>query len=241
VSLHGMMDQTLRSASLSKFKNQVSSILIATDVASRFVVFVFAFGLLFLLYLCVFMFFVVAHLISVSFTSFIQSLTFPSFFSTQRSGHPVCGPGDQLRSAQDHLGLHPQDRQNRQSRCVAVVFDLVFFSFCSCYFLLHKTFITILNLNIFPLLLPLLGRTGRAISFVTQYDISLVHDIEEYTTQKMTLSEEVTETDVIPLLNTVSKAMREAQMKSLDDGNDEKVGCCIFFVCVIPCFLTRVV
>ncbi len=36
-------------------------------------------------------------------------------------------------------------------------------------------------------------------------------------------SPQVSETDVIPLLNTVSKAMREAQMKSLDDGNDEKV------------------
>ena len=68
------------------------------------------------------------------------------------------------------------------------------------------------------------GRAGRAISFVTQYDIELVHAIEAHTGQSMVESTEITDaTDVVPLLNKVSEAMREAQMTHLDDGSEDKM------------------
>jgi ATP-dependent RNA helicase DDX49/DBP8 len=67
------------------------------------------------------------------------------------------------------------------------------------------------------------GRAGRSLSFITQYDVELVHAIEEFTHVKMIASTEVVEKDVIPLLNPVSKAMRLAQMKLLDSGFEEKV------------------
>mmetsp|Transcript_7872 Transcript_7872/g.15938 ORF Transcript_7872/g.15938 Transcript_7872/m.15938 type:complete len:533 (-) Transcript_7872:17-1615(-) len=67
------------------------------------------------------------------------------------------------------------------------------------------------------------GRTGRSLTFVTQHDIELLQAIEAFTGQQMTASAEVLETDVLPLLNPVSKAMRLAQMKLLDSGFEEKV------------------
>ena len=40
------------------------------------------------------------------------------------------------------------------------------------------------------------GRGGRVLSLVTQYDVSLVHAIEEYTMVKMVASEEVQDDQV---------------------------------------------
>ena len=66
------------------------------------------------------------------------------------------------------------------------------------------------------------GRGGRALSLVTQYDVELVHAIEEYTGQKLERSKEVNEDEVVSLLNPVSKAMRVAQLKLLEAGFEEK-------------------
>jgi ATP-dependent RNA helicase DDX49/DBP8 len=66
------------------------------------------------------------------------------------------------------------------------------------------------------------GRSGRALSMVTQYDVELVHSIEEFTGQKLELSTEVSEDEVVNLLNPVSKAMRVAQLKLLEAGFEEK-------------------
>jgi len=67
------------------------------------------------------------------------------------------------------------------------------------------------------------GRVGRSLSLVTQYDVSLVHAIEEFTGVKLELSTEVSETDVLPLLNSVAKAIRLSQMRLSETGFDEKV------------------
>lgn len=67
------------------------------------------------------------------------------------------------------------------------------------------------------------GRAGRSLSFITQHDVELVHAIEAFTGNQMTLSEEVIEKEIVPLLNPVSKAMRLTQMKLLDSGFEEKV------------------
>eukprot|EP00598_Pedospumella_elongata_P001854 CAMPEP_0184973432 /NCGR_PEP_ID=MMETSP1098-20130426/5217_1 /TAXON_ID=89044 /ORGANISM="Spumella elongata, Strain CCAP 955/1" /LENGTH=521 /DNA_ID=CAMNT_0027495887 /DNA_START=44 /DNA_END=1609 /DNA_ORIENTATION=+ len=67
------------------------------------------------------------------------------------------------------------------------------------------------------------GRRGRSLSFITQYDVELVHAIEAFTGCKMTASEEVQEAEIVPLLNPVSKAMRLSQMKLLDSGFEDKV------------------
>jgi ATP-dependent RNA helicase DDX49/DBP8 len=66
------------------------------------------------------------------------------------------------------------------------------------------------------------GRSGRALSMITQYDVELVHSIEEFTGQKLELSTEVSEDEVVNLLNPVSKAMRVAQLKLLEAGFEEK-------------------
>mmetsp|Transcript_35102 Transcript_35102/g.33356 ORF Transcript_35102/g.33356 Transcript_35102/m.33356 type:complete len:520 (-) Transcript_35102:42-1601(-) len=66
------------------------------------------------------------------------------------------------------------------------------------------------------------GRSGRALSMITQYDVELVHAIEEFTGQKMEQSTEVAEDEVVSLLNPVSKAMRIAQLKLLEAGFEEK-------------------
>lgn len=67
------------------------------------------------------------------------------------------------------------------------------------------------------------GRHGRSLSLITQYDVNLVHEIEAFTGHKMVLSEEVKETEVLPLLNPVAKAIRVAQMRLLEVGFEEKV------------------
>jgi ATP-dependent RNA helicase DDX49/DBP8 len=67
------------------------------------------------------------------------------------------------------------------------------------------------------------GRVGRALSMVTQYDTQLVLSIEAFTGVKLELSDDVTETDVVPLLNVVAKAQRVSQMRLQQIGFDEKV------------------
>jgi len=67
------------------------------------------------------------------------------------------------------------------------------------------------------------GRVGRALSLVTQYDTQLVLSIEAFTGVKLELSDDVTETDVVPLLNVVAKAQRVSQMRLEQTGFDEKV------------------
>ena len=57
---------------------------------------------------------------------------------------------------------------------------------------------------------------------VTQYDVDLVHAIEECTGQILEKSVEVTEDEVVSLLNPVSKAMRVAQLKLLEAGFEEQ-------------------
>ncbi len=66
------------------------------------------------------------------------------------------------------------------------------------------------------------GKKGRALALVTQYDVEIVHGIEEYTGVKLLPSEEVTEEEVVTLLNAVSKATRLGQLKMLESGFDEK-------------------
>ena len=66
------------------------------------------------------------------------------------------------------------------------------------------------------------GRHGRSLSLVTQYDVDLVHSIEEYTGSSLELSEEVKEEEIVPLLNPVAKAMRLAQLKLLEQGFEEQ-------------------
>lgn len=68
-----------------------------------------------------------------------------------------------------------------------------------------------------------IGKAGRALSFVTQYDIELVTDIESSTGQKMTASTEINEVELIPMLNPISKALRIAKMKLLDSGFEESL------------------
>lgn len=67
------------------------------------------------------------------------------------------------------------------------------------------------------------GRHGRSLTFVTQHDVELVQEIEGFTGDKMVKAGDVNEKEIVPVLNTVSKAMRVAQLKLLESGFDEKV------------------
>ena len=49
------------------------------------------------------------------------------------------------------------------------------------------------------------GRRGRAISLVTQHDVELVHAVEEHTGVKLGLVPDITDEEVVPLLNPVAK------------------------------------
>ncbi|CAM9637752.1 unnamed protein product, partial [Laminaria digitata] len=66
------------------------------------------------------------------------------------------------------------------------------------------------------------GRRGRAVSLVSQYDIELVHNIEQYTGAPLALCGEVEEDDVLKLLNQVAKASRVAKMHLMEQGFDER-------------------
>ena len=67
------------------------------------------------------------------------------------------------------------------------------------------------------------GRSGRSLSFITPHDVELLHSIEEYTEVKLTASTEVTEDDVLPLLNSVAKAMKLSSMKLMESGFEDRV------------------
>ena len=74
---------------------------------------------------------------------------------------------------------------------------------------------------------------GRAISFVTQFEISLLQAIETVTNQKMEEASEFQDMigdadsadgkEFVKLLNPVSKAMRLAAMELSESGFVEKV------------------
>ena len=77
-----------------------------------------------------------------------------------------------------------------------------------------------------------IGRTGRAgkfgksISLISPYEVDIIHEIEEYTTIQMVLSDLEVASDekiLIPYLNPVAKSMRTIQLKLLESGFDEKV------------------
>eukprot|EP01041_Mallomonas_annulata_P003043 gene3043-5961_t len=67
------------------------------------------------------------------------------------------------------------------------------------------------------------GRIGRSLSLVTQYDIELIHNIEEYTNIKMILSNEIKEDDIRDLLNPISKAIHASELKMNEIGFDDRV------------------
>ena len=66
------------------------------------------------------------------------------------------------------------------------------------------------------------GRKGRSLSIITPQEVDLVHAIEDYTKMEMTLSTEVQNKDIIPLLNPLAKAMKMAQLRMMEYGFDEK-------------------
>lgn len=134
VSLHSMMNQYDRTASLGKFKSQTCNILIATDVASR-------------------------------------GLDIPQV--------DVVLNFDLPKIAADYV-----HRVGRTARA---------------------------------------GRSGRSLSFITPHDVELLHTIEEYTTIKLVASVEISEEDIIPLLNPVAKAMKLSSMKLMETGFDDRV------------------
>jgi ATP-dependent RNA helicase DDX49/DBP8 len=67
------------------------------------------------------------------------------------------------------------------------------------------------------------GRAGRALSLVSQHDVALLQAVEEFTERKLEVSTEVTDKDVVQLLNPVSKAMRVAKMKLMENGFEDKL------------------
>ena len=66
------------------------------------------------------------------------------------------------------------------------------------------------------------GRSGRSLSFITPHDIDLLHSIEAFTNVKMKESKEVSEDDILGLLNPVSKAMHKAEQRLMEVGFDEQ-------------------
>lgn len=66
------------------------------------------------------------------------------------------------------------------------------------------------------------GRKGRSLSIITPQEVDLVHSIEDYTKLEMTLSTEVQNKDIVPLLNPLAKAMKMAQLRMMEYGFDEK-------------------
>mmetsp|Transcript_319 Transcript_319/g.470 ORF Transcript_319/g.470 Transcript_319/m.470 type:complete len:509 (-) Transcript_319:36-1562(-) len=67
------------------------------------------------------------------------------------------------------------------------------------------------------------GRLGRALSLVTQYDIELVHNIEEFIGVKMELCRDVDEEEALKLLKMVAKGSRVAKSKLSTYGFDEEI------------------
>ena len=67
------------------------------------------------------------------------------------------------------------------------------------------------------------GRRGRAISLVSETDVSLVHAAEEITGRPLGKCSEVTDEAAIKMLGPVTKAARLAKMKLMDIGFDDLV------------------
>jgi ATP-dependent RNA helicase DDX49/DBP8 len=67
------------------------------------------------------------------------------------------------------------------------------------------------------------GRRGRAISLVSEQDVSLVHAAEEITGRPLQKCSEVTDDAAVKMLGPVTKAARLAKMKLMDIGFDELV------------------
>ena len=67
------------------------------------------------------------------------------------------------------------------------------------------------------------GRRGRAISLVSEQDVSLVHAAEEITKRPLEKCSEITDDAAIRMLGPVTKAARLAKMKLMDIGFDELV------------------
>lgn len=68
------------------------------------------------------------------------------------------------------------------------------------------------------------GRGGRAITLVSQYDVSLLHKIEELTNIEMVEVSELCETDVLKDISRVFTARRGAKMKMSESGGfDEQL------------------
>ena len=67
------------------------------------------------------------------------------------------------------------------------------------------------------------GRRGRAISFVAETDVSLVHAAERISGRSLEKCEEITDEMAIKMLGPVTKAARLSKMKLLDIGFDDLV------------------
>lgn len=67
------------------------------------------------------------------------------------------------------------------------------------------------------------GRRGRAISLVSEQDVSLVHAAEEITKRPLLKCSEITDDAAVRMLGPVTKAARLAKMKLMDIGFDELV------------------
>ena len=65
------------------------------------------------------------------------------------------------------------------------------------------------------------GRRGRAISLVSENEVSLVHAAEKITGRSLEKCTEITDDDAIRMLGPVTKAARLAKMKLMDIGFDE--------------------
>lgn len=66
------------------------------------------------------------------------------------------------------------------------------------------------------------GRGGLALSFITQNDVDLIHEIEEFTGKKMDKFECKEKEVLDDNITRVYKARRVATMKMMDDGFDER-------------------
>jgi ATP-dependent RNA helicase DDX49/DBP8 len=67
------------------------------------------------------------------------------------------------------------------------------------------------------------GRRGRAISLVSEADVSLVHAAEKLTGRSLEKNTEVTDEAAVRMLGPVTKAARLAKMKLMDIGFDDLV------------------
>ncbi|KAJ7982055.1 DEAD-box ATP-dependent RNA helicase [Quillaja saponaria] len=65
------------------------------------------------------------------------------------------------------------------------------------------------------------GRGGLALSFVTQNDVELIHEIEDILQKKLEPFE-LKENEVLSQLTKVNRAKNTAEMKMMDDGFNEK-------------------